>query len=777
MSDSVEMSHSAGVSGPGWLKRLGQVDHHVASKVERVVRDLEDLAVAAEEEAVARLLAATARIDGEKTQSDILLALLEEGRRFASRTAFFLTRPGEVRGWAGRGFGEGVAVEALQLDFSDDGVWARLAKASGTLALDPEGCSAVCEQLEAEPGSHGVLIPFILRGQLGGALYADRLAGEGAPARASLQLLTHSAAQAIETAALRGSGVSPTLRSADGESDEKVVLWQPPEVATADDTAAAAESVASEAPVDLSDAKVAAIAAAAGVAAVAGAAVAADEPAEAIDPAEPEDAADEAIDQVALAAEPETATEPEAATEPEIAAEPEAAAEPEVATEAEIAAEPEAAVEPEVATEPEAAVEPEVATEAEIAAESEIALEPAVDEPDTSAEVESTREIAIEGVEELEVEELGDVEAQADDGDELAAGDSAGIDFEMVSAPETETDLSSEAFASQELEAIDDISEDLEPEPELEDTSSDLWATDAGKPETTPAPAEAPPASASFAQPQPPMPSIPAVGQETVRLDLAALQGQVPAAGAPPAAEVAPPAPEVTPSTTEVTPPAEEDTAKLPQWEVESAPTSEPAAPSYDLEPEVAEPVTEPMAKPDFGTAAEDTSEDPTIMTSRSNLIPEPPPAEEPTASPMAGGYVPPAPSEVTPPPSTGFAAPPPKPDSTGSTQVVPPTDIQGPGSAFGAAGGIPDGEAALHEEARRLARLLVSEIKLYNEEIIEEGRRAGNIYERLKDDIDRSRQMYEERIDPRLKDSGNDYFHQELVQRLAGGDKQLLGY
>ena len=82
-----------------------------------------------------------------------------------------------------------------------------------------------------------------------------------------------------------------------------------------------------------------------------------------------------------------------------------------------------------------------------------------------------------------------------------------------------------------------------------------------------------------------------------------------------------------------------------------------------------------------------------------------------------------------------------------------------------------------MHEEARRLARLLVSEIKLYNEEIIEEGRRAGNIYERLKDDIDRSRQMYEERIDPRLLENDADYFHQELVQRLAGGDARLLGY
>ncbi|HXO21303.1 MAG TPA: hypothetical protein VOA87_15425, partial [Thermoanaerobaculia bacterium] len=85
-----------------------------------------------------------------------------------------------------------------------------------------------------------------------------------------------------------------------------------------------------------------------------------------------------------------------------------------------------------------------------------------------------------------------------------------------------------------------------------------------------------------------------------------------------------------------------------------------------------------------------------------------------------------------------------------------------------------PDDEA-LHEEARRLARLLVSEIKLYNEEQVEEGRRNRDIYERLKEDIDRSRQMYEERVEQRVLRS-TDYFYQELVRILAAGDSKALG-
>ena len=87
----------------------------------------------------------------------------------------------------------------------------------------------------------------------------------------------------------------------------------------------------------------------------------------------------------------------------------------------------------------------------------------------------------------------------------------------------------------------------------------------------------------------------------------------------------------------------------------------------------------------------------------------------------------------------------------------------------------ISSGEEALHEEARRLARLLVSEIKLYNEEQVEAGRRNHDIYERLREDIDRSRQMYDERVDPQILRS-TDYFYQELVRILASGDSKALG-
>jgi hypothetical protein len=83
--------------------------------------------------------------------------------------------------------------------------------------------------------------------------------------------------------------------------------------------------------------------------------------------------------------------------------------------------------------------------------------------------------------------------------------------------------------------------------------------------------------------------------------------------------------------------------------------------------------------------------------------------------------------------------------------------------------------EEKAHNDARRFARLLVSEIKLYNEQKVAEGRRGGDLYDRLKEDIDRSRQMYEKRVTPNVA-ARFDYFYDELVSTLAEGDPSKLG-
>lgn len=87
----------------------------------------------------------------------------------------------------------------------------------------------------------------------------------------------------------------------------------------------------------------------------------------------------------------------------------------------------------------------------------------------------------------------------------------------------------------------------------------------------------------------------------------------------------------------------------------------------------------------------------------------------------------------------------------------------------------VSDDERRLHNDARRFARLLVSEIKLYNEQKVKEGREAGDIYERLREAIDRSREMYDKRVQPPVA-AKFDYFHYELVNTLAEGREEKLG-
>ena len=82
------------------------------------------------------------------------------------------------------------------------------------------------------------------------------------------------------------------------------------------------------------------------------------------------------------------------------------------------------------------------------------------------------------------------------------------------------------------------------------------------------------------------------------------------------------------------------------------------------------------------------------------------------------------------------------------------------------------------HQSAQRLARVLISEIKLYYMDKID-GQNASetqNIYDLLKDAIDKSRQHYEQRVGAEASASMPDYFHGELVRALCAGDESRLG-
>ncbi|HET7893632.1 MAG TPA: hypothetical protein VFL34_19035 [Candidatus Sulfotelmatobacter sp.] len=89
-------------------------------------------------------------------------------------------------------------------------------------------------------------------------------------------------------------------------------------------------------------------------------------------------------------------------------------------------------------------------------------------------------------------------------------------------------------------------------------------------------------------------------------------------------------------------------------------------------------------------------------------------------------------------------------------------------------AGMSPD-DADTHRKAQRFARLLVDEIKLYNQAKVAEGRRNKDLYDRLKEDIEKSRATFQKRYGNTAAASG-DYFQKEVVRSLAEDDYAVMG-
>jgi len=137
-----------------------------------------------------------------------------------------------------------------------------------------------------------------------------------------------------------------------------------------------------------------------------------------------------------------------------------------------------------------------------------------------------------------------------------------------------------------------------------------------------------------------------------------------------------------------------------------------------------------------------------------------PPPPPPPTAPPVE------EPVAATPAIEEPVAAPPPPPPPAPAPAA--------PAVGFDVAQ-LSEADQRIHRDAKRFAKLLVSEIELYNKAKVMEGRKTADLYKRLKSDIDRSRQTYEKRFGKTVAKQ-YDYFHEELVKTLAGNDSSLLG-
>jgi hypothetical protein len=120
-----------------------------------------------------------------------------------------------------------------------------------------------------------------------------------------------------------------------------------------------------------------------------------------------------------------------------------------------------------------------------------------------------------------------------------------------------------------------------------------------------------------------------------------------------------------------------------------------------------------------------------------------------------------------------------PEPEPAGEVVEVAQTASAGaaasPAAAADPFAGLSPEDADTHRKAQRFARLLVDEIKLYNQAKVAEGRRHKDLYDRLKDDIEKSRSTYQKRYGNTAAASG-DYFQKEVVRSLAEDDLGVMG-
>ena len=84
---------------------------------------------------------------------------------------------------------------------------------------------------------------------------------------------------------------------------------------------------------------------------------------------------------------------------------------------------------------------------------------------------------------------------------------------------------------------------------------------------------------------------------------------------------------------------------------------------------------------------------------------------------------------------------------------------------------GLPEAERLKHERARRLARVLASDIAIYNREKRERGIQEGNLVAVLGYEIKKSWEVYKERVTPQLANA-TPYFRDALNDMLAQGKK-----
>ncbi len=196
--------------------------------------------------------------------------------------------------------------------------------------------------------------------------------------------------------------------------------------------------------------------------------------------------------------------------------------------------------------------------------------------------------------------------------------------------------------------------------------------------------------------------------------------------------------------------------------------------------PQAAPPAPSPFASPAEPPASSAPSESP-FAPSPSASSADYSPFEQPSSNPApqaAPENV--VPTEIerfatafasTPPPAPGAPAAPARSAAPSKPSAAPAQAAPSAPSTPGVPAGLPEAERLKHERARRLARVLASDIAIYNKEKRERGVQEGNLVAVLGYEIKKSWEVYKERVTPEMANS-TPYFRDALNEMLAEGKK-----
>lgn len=179
-----------------------------------------------------------------------------------------------------------------------------------------------------------------------------------------------------------------------------------------------------------------------------------------------------------------------------------------------------------------------------------------------------------------------------------------------------------------------------------------------------------------------------------------------------------------------------------------------------------AAPVKAPAAEPEAVPVAEPASVEEEAAPAVAGEAPaEAPPVEEPEAAPVEEAEpvaeAPPAEAEAP----VMEEAP---------VQEAAPAEVAAPPEPVDV-DRLPEDLQKLHKKAARFARVTVQELFMYKQAEVEQGRENKDLYQRFKEEIDKSKELYDKRFE-KIADHNIDYLYDELVRVLAENDSAALG-